>query len=220
MGNLGASAESMGSSDSKEVEVSARQKKLNEDLVRVLYNRRKDKEAEKQRKRIAAENARKRPFQQKAAKVDVHQAARTGNLAELNLVAEFAPDRINEELHGKYESNGDYEGYSMGTPLHFAAQEGQEAAISLLLSAKANVNETNNRGNTPLHSAAGYILEEDEPRDNEAVVSLLLSAKADVNAIDHYGCTPHLKLMMDRDHGRSMAARRVMGLLLDARDNY
>jgi len=208
MGNLGASAESMGSSDSKEVEVSARQKKLNEDLVRVLYNRRKDKEAEKQRKRIAAENARKRPFQQKAAKVDVHQAARTGNLAELNLVAEFAPYRINEP-------SSIYEGYNMGTPLHSAAQEGQEAAISLLLSAKADVNETDSRGGTALHSAVGYITEEDEPRDNAAVVSLLLSAKANVNAIDNHGQTPHFLLMMDS----SYAALRVKGLLRDARDN-
>ena len=67
-----------------------------------------------------------------------HSAAKTGNLSKLNLVAEFAPERINEtNIFG-------------WTPLHVAAQYDQEAAVSLLLSAKSDVNKTN-RGMTPLH---------------------------------------------------------------------
>merc|ERR1712086_220878 len=77
----------------------------------------------------------------KAAKLDVHAAAIDGNLAQLNLVVQFAPERINE-------ANGD-------TPLHYAVGRGQEAAVSLLLSAKADVNKTNSYGETPLDWAEG-----------------------------------------------------------------
>jgi len=78
-----------------------------------------------------------------AMKLDVHDAARDGNLADLRLVAEFARQRINEpNSHGR-------------TPLHYAACCGQEAAVSLLLSAKANVNKANRIGGTPLGVANG-----------------------------------------------------------------
>ena len=100
----------------------------------------------------------------------MHDAAKTGNLAELNLMIKSAPERINE---------ADGYGYS---PLHRAAQCGQEAAISRLLSAKADVHKTENNGWTPLHLAAH--------NDQAAAVSLLLSAKADVNKTNHSGRTP------------------------------
>ena len=105
-------------------------------------------------------------------------AAEEGNIAQLNLVIEFAPERINETN-------------KTGTPLHFAAGYGHEAAVSLLLSAKADVDATNSRysygyrryggGSTPLHYAARNV--------QEAAVSLLLSAKADVNKTDSNGTT-------------------------------
>ena len=62
-------------------------------------------------------------------------------MAELELVAEYAPNRI---------SKADSYGF---TPLHKAALNGQEAAVSFLLSAGANVNQTNNSGHTPLAKA-------------------------------------------------------------------
>ena len=62
-----------------------------------------------------------------------------GNLAQLNLVVEFVPERINET--NRYGE----------TPLHFAARNDQEAAVSLLLSAKAGVNKSDCDGWTPLH---------------------------------------------------------------------
>ena len=69
----------------------------------------------------------------------MYLAAMSGNLAELNLVVEFAPERINEP-----NSDG-------RTPLHDVAQTGRrDAAVSLLLSAKADVNKTDNYGWTPL----------------------------------------------------------------------
>ena len=68
-------------------------------------------------------------------------AARGGNMAELQLVAEYAPDRINETNSKGY------------TPLHYAALNDQEAAVSFLLGAGANVNQTSNSGSTPLYYA-------------------------------------------------------------------
>ena len=75
--------------------------------------------------------------------MDVHQTAQYGEMAELELVAEYAPERINEA------NNVDW------TPLHRAAitghlDYGQAAAVSFLLSAGANVNKTDNNGRTPL----------------------------------------------------------------------
>ena len=72
--------------------------------------------------------------------VDVGHLAYSCNMAELELVAEYAPERINE-----------VNSYGF-TPLHNAVRscQDQEAAISFLLSAGANVNQTDNSGNTPL----------------------------------------------------------------------
>ena len=99
----------------------------------------------------------------------MHDAAKYGRLAELKLVIEFAPQRIDE-------TNTSYK-----TPLHFAAEHDQEAAVRLLLSAKADVNATDIFRRTPLHDAAAW--------DKEAAVGLLLSAKADVNATNGSGAT-------------------------------
>ena len=73
----------------------------------------------------------------------MHMAAKYGRLAELNLVIEFAPKRIN-----KINSYG-------STPLHCAAQHNQESAVSLLLSAKADANAANSYYGTPLIYARG-----------------------------------------------------------------
>ena len=74
--------------------------------------------------------------------VDVHQAAINGKMAELELVAEYAPERINKPTYSSWQ-----------TPLHYAARYDQEAAVRFLLSAGANVNQTSNSGRTP-HSYA------------------------------------------------------------------
>merc|ERR1712166_947075 len=87
------------------------------------------------------EKAKEAMKKQQAAEVNVHKAAETGNLAELNLVAEFAPERIDKADGKNY------------TPLHFAAQWSQEAAVILLLSAKADANKRTNSYETPLKLA-------------------------------------------------------------------
>ena len=71
----------------------------------------------------------------------MHHAARDGSMAKFELVAEYAPDRINETDSGGY------------TPLHCAALYDQEGAVSFLLSIGANVNQTNNSGRTALSFA-------------------------------------------------------------------
>jgi ankyrin repeat protein len=75
--------------------------------------------------------------------VDVHDAAKQGNMAELELVAEYAPGRINETTSFRGE-----------TPLHRAARYDQEAAVSFLLNARANVNQTTKNGSTALSYAS------------------------------------------------------------------
>ena len=75
----------------------------------------------------------------------MHNAAYYGRLAELKLMIELAPERINET-----DSSGSSAGYDGTAPLHCAAQDGREAAVSLLLSAKADVNATTRSGSTPL----------------------------------------------------------------------
>jgi len=91
----------------------------------------------------AKEAMKQRQQQQRATSVNVHHEARAGDLAELKLVVEFAPERIHEPDNlGR-------------TPLHWAAQNDQEAAVSLLLSAGADVNATDNSNETPTARASG-----------------------------------------------------------------
>ena len=63
-------------------------------------------------------------------------------MAELELVAEYVPGRITEA-----NSRGQ-------TPLHFAAANDQVAALSFLLNAGANVNQTTKNGSTALFMAS------------------------------------------------------------------
>ena len=91
--------------------------------------------------------------------MDVHHVAVNGNMAGVELVAEYAPDRINEinsrgqaPLHEAATMDGrvakvewslervNEAGYNGSPPLHMAARTNQEAAVSFLLSAGANVN--------------------------------------------------------------------------------
>jgi ankyrin repeat protein len=73
-------------------------------------------------------------------------------------------------------------GESAETLLRRAANEGDEAAVRLLLEQGAAVNAADEHGATPLHEAASS--------GQEAVVRLLLEHGADVNAADKYGETP------------------------------
>ena len=68
------------------------------------------------------------------------------------------------------------------TPLHSAADAGNEQVAKILLDKTADINKQDNMGDTPLHVAAyEYKI---------SVVNILLSYKVDVNKKNLYGATP------------------------------
>ena len=74
------------------------------------------------------------------------------------------------------------------TPLHLATQRGDLAVVKALLSAKANPQARNDRGETPLHSAAWC--EGFGARNASDIVKILIKEGADVDARDKTGSTP------------------------------
>ena len=78
----------------------------------------------------------------------MRKATEHSQIAELELIAEYAPDRINETDSGGF------------TPLHYAALCDQVAAVSFLLSVGANVNQTSISGQTPLYYASNARVEQ------------------------------------------------------------
>ena len=69
------------------------------------------------------------------------------------------------------------------TALHYAASNGNSYICSLLLSRGANVSQTDENGNTPLHLAASYYPYVD-------ICQLLVDHKADVTSVNNEGETP------------------------------
>jgi len=100
----------------------------------------------------------------------IHDAARDGDLAQVRALLKHNPDLVSTR-----DSTG-------RTPLHFAAYEGHEDVVELLLAHGADVNAKADNGETPLHFAArkGYT----------NVVKLLWLHGADVDAKDNHGDTP------------------------------
>jgi ankyrin repeat protein len=68
------------------------------------------------------------------------------------------------------------------TPLHYAAANGQEEIIELLLQREVKVDSIDERGATPLHYAAAYA--------NPFVIRKLLEGGANIEAVDKYRQTP------------------------------
>jgi ankyrin repeat protein len=96
--------------------------------------------------------------------------------------------------------------------LSYAAQEGHEAVVQLLVNRGANVDANDKDGRTALHEAAS--------KGNEAMARLLLKYRADVNAKDKDGCTalheavsreyvPIVRLLLD--YGADVNAKDTNG---------
>jgi ankyrin repeat protein len=86
------------------------------------------------------------------------------------------------------------------TPLLWAAANGREAVLRLLLRHKADVNVKDNHGRTPLSWAAG--------NGHEIVAQLLLEHKADVNVKAENGWTP---LLWAAGNGHEAVVRLLLG---------
>ena len=79
------------------------------------------------------------------------------------------------------------------TPLHFASENDNLAAIDVLISARADANARSDGGQTPLHSAA---IDSQDPK----VVERLVDAGADPNRSNNDGGTPlHAAVAFERD---------------------
>jgi cytohesin len=103
-------------------------------------------------------------------KVDVHEAAAAGDLAQVEALLTNHPD-----LAFSRNDRG-------LTPLHAAAGRGRRGVAELLLASQAEVNGRDNNGWTPLHWAAIY--------GHKEIAELLLANRADVNARESNGWTP------------------------------
>ena len=89
-------------------------------------------------------------------------------------------EAVKQHLNDGTEVNA--KGGTGKTPLHWAAIEGQEEIVELLIAKGANVNAKADEGNTPLHTAA--------LNNREEVAELLIAKGADVNAKCVNGGTP------------------------------
>jgi len=100
----------------------------------------------------------------------IHGAVKDGNV-----------DRVRELLQKFPEMTGEKEDRLQGTPLHYAAMEGNEEIARMLIRAGANVNAQGAFDYTPLHYAA--------KGGHGGMAKLLLEGGADGEARDSYGNT-------------------------------
>ena len=75
---------------------------------------------------------------------------------------------------------------SGSTALHLAVNRGSASVVACLLEMGADVNDADNKGNSPLHLAVARY---DSLQNGKTVLQQLLQASADVNARDGSGCT-------------------------------
>ena len=104
-----------------------------------------------------------------APDIDIHEAARIGNIEAIKQHLAAGTDVNARDSIGE-------------TPLHYAARWGHKGIAELLIANGADVNAKNDYGYTPLHWTAN--------NGRKEVVELLIAKGADVNAIDAAGKTP------------------------------
>lgn len=94
------------------------------------------------------------------------------------------------------------------TPLHVACGGANRMAIKVLLEGGGNVSIANNRGDTPLHCAAGSSMDEPD------VIELLMTHKSNANARNFDGDTP-VHLAAGRDCNKMIEALHQHGAKLE-----
>jgi ankyrin repeat protein len=102
----------------------------------------------------------------------IWELASQGRDDELKKKLKEYPNNVNEKDHVDDDL----------TPLHYAAANGNESTVSLLIQLGADVNARDKEGNTPLLFAAG--------RGHDTIVSFLIQLGADVNAKCNKNDTP------------------------------
>ena len=100
------------------------------------------------------------------------------------------------EFHIQFNDVVHCRGADGSTPLHWAAESGQDGITKSLIEQGGDVNAKDDAGMTPLHwaacaSADPRLIPDPKPKRRHVEVGVvLLSAGADANAGDHLGCTP------------------------------
>jgi len=108
----------------------------------------------------------------KAKTMDIVHAASFGRVADVQLVCQYAPEKVNDK---GWTRNGN-------TALHWAALQNFLEIARLLLASKAAVDVLNKHGTTALHLAAD--------KNSLEMAELLLASKAAVDVQTKNGKTP------------------------------
>ena len=135
--------------------------------------------------------------------VDIHEAAKTGNIeavkqhiaagTDVNAMNKYGWTPLYEAVTGGHKDIADLliskgadvnakEAKNRITALHWAAWRGRKEIAELLIAKGANLNAKNNVGGTPLHNAAW--------KGHVEIAKLLIVKNADVTAKDVEGQTP------------------------------
>jgi ankyrin repeat protein/Tol biopolymer transport system component len=173
------------------------------------------------------------PTRARGEQGDIHEAARSGDLAAVHALIAKSPD-----LAGVRDGSG-------RTPLHLASAGGHVEVVAYLLSRSIDVDALDNTRRTPLHEAAAaghdeisrLLIERKASIDSQdaegetplakacgrghlAVAGRLLAAGASVHATNAYGRTP--LLLVARESGNAELARLLIDRKADlnARDKF